>query len=1543
MAPREPNDTLEKPKLYEAIDLVDGIASVSAADMKAAGDSATGVDRNGASPDGHEIAELSPANSLAGPASSSGFPPRDPFDSSRLDRSDGISRGLNEPAPVVADREANQADLAPSIIRIDAAADAGDPVVDPLANGGSGIKETVDVGDSAAEFVDAGDPAVDPVEDGVSGLDKTVEGEDGAGEAAGAADPLVDPLEDAVASIDDTVDVEDDAGEAGDASDPVADPLEDAVAGTDDTVDVEDDAVNPVVDPLEDDVAGIDEAVDVEDGAVETAGAGNPVVDPLEDDVAGIDEAADVEDGAVKTADAGDPVVDPLEDDVAGIDDTVDVEDDAVDTADAGNPVADPLEDDVAGIDEAVDVEDGAVETADAGDPVVDPLEDDVTGIDEAVDVEDGAVDTADAGNPVVDPLEDDVAGIDEAVDVEDGAVETADAGDPVVDPLEDDVTGLDEAVDVEDGAGEAVDVGHLVVDPLEDSGPGNDETAEVEDAGEAADASDPMVVALDALTITQDSTGTLTFLDEGAGFQNSLGFYKIADDGAIEDVQFLFPNASSNVDHRGDLVAGESSVDIALSAGDQIGFFIVPNGYEKNPQGTITEDGQYVFRDSAGELGNVNGTGGLFLYRADPETGEETAVVSEFGLDVYHSAASAENGFALNPDSFAHTIGTIDPETGEINLGFEDWRDGGDRSFTDVVFRLELGDETATVSDSNLIPEADDAVSSSADGDEATVDGTSSAGPQESIPVTDNASGELADETTTVLEEVVNAVASALSDPGGDAPAAVDETVTAVDDMSGVPLEGADVVPAIEDTPADAVAVIAPTDVIDTSTAAPSAFDEAYQANITVTFSGNDSWWRNSGGVYTVEPDGTITNVHLAVTDGRTTTPGETQTFAVSGSGETAETGAFMIVQGETWNDLSTMDLQAGQFEFVYDHGGPGERAGNTADSAANLTLVFKGADGDIAMKGDVYHADTALNGGTVAHVAAVSDDGATLYGFEDNPMQGDFDYNDIAFSVSVEMVESEAIDSAVSDSGATTTDASNESDAAVVGPIEAVAETSLADDAATSVEADEMVAPDEAIDAADQTSPASVVATSIDADEVVAADDVAVTEPVPVEEIDPAEVVIAVESSGTDAEVVADPAAADDAGDHPDVSNPTGPDAAPEADVAAASSAGFTFVSVNDWYNPNWGGGFNAYYSYEVQPGALVDDVVSAWEIAPNYDGPGEVKVAWTSNFSGATNYGPNAGDDFVLTTVGIDTQLDLSAGDKFIFGLQAKGAAFDESHFHFTFEDLDATEGAPSVAAENGPPSAAEIVDGTGFGIGEVNDYHDGYAGGFIVSVTYSVTSDDVEGGSVKAWDIAPNYTGEGDITRAWTTDLDAKAALGVNEAGTTVLSTVGQGYQASLEPGDSVSFNIQVDGAGYQEEDFDFAFQDRDGDEGALLTIGLGDNELSSSVDVEVSEKETLPQEADADVLALADRVEAELEAETAFAVAGKATATDPLLGGMVEEKADTELSTYDLDTEPNADELDIPSALDALDFGPTVIEHPFDYDDNELQLEVSFGG
>ena len=208
-----------------------------------------------------------------------------------------------------------------------------------------------------------------------------------------------------------------------------------------------------------------------------------------------------------------------------------------------------------------------------------------------------------------------------------------------------------------------------------------------------------PSYVDLTNFTIAEDYQGQVIFNSESAGYRNSLGSYKVDGDGNIYDVQFHFLNASLQ-GSGGDLIGGVSSSPLELQAGDQLGFFIVANGYSYNNAYTNLdmENGELQMRNQDGSNASISSNNpSLWLVGED---GTETQIVHH----IYHTAAGVENDdYALNPDGIAHTVGMLDTDEGTIKLGFEDLYNGGDRDFDDSVFTIDIGQSNATVLDPNV------------------------------------------------------------------------------------------------------------------------------------------------------------------------------------------------------------------------------------------------------------------------------------------------------------------------------------------------------------------------------------------------------------------------------------------------------------------------------------------------------------------------------------------------------------------------------------------------------------------------------------------------------------------------------------------------------------------------------------------------------------------------------------------------------------------------------------------------------------------------
>jgi len=178
-------------------------------------------------------------------------------------------------------------------------------------------------------------------------------------------------------------------------------------------------------------------------------------------------------------------------------------------------------------------------------------------------------------------------------------------------------------------------------------------------------------------LTLQAGSDVSVVFQSEGAGQQNSLGYYKIGPNGEITDVQFVWSNASEE-GSGGELQAGDS-VALDVGEGDTFAFFLIANGSGQNDFSDF-QDGVFEFRDANGNPATVDTTGPLLYFiGAD---GTETVVAG----DIFHSNDATQNG-----DGIEHTVSGLNGTDGQIVIGFEDLPGGGDQDYEDLVFTVDF------------------------------------------------------------------------------------------------------------------------------------------------------------------------------------------------------------------------------------------------------------------------------------------------------------------------------------------------------------------------------------------------------------------------------------------------------------------------------------------------------------------------------------------------------------------------------------------------------------------------------------------------------------------------------------------------------------------------------------------------------------------------------------------------------------------------------------------------------------------------------------
>lgn len=178
-------------------------------------------------------------------------------------------------------------------------------------------------------------------------------------------------------------------------------------------------------------------------------------------------------------------------------------------------------------------------------------------------------------------------------------------------------------------------------------------------------------------LTLQADNPVTVTFQSEGAGQQNSLGYYKIGPNGEISDVAFVWTNASAT-GSGGTLQPGDS-VALDVGAGDTFGFFLIADGAGVNDFSAL-QDGTFEFRDANGNPATTATNDPTLVFIA--ADGAETVIEG----DVFHSTDPAQNG-----DGVEHAVSGIGANDNQLIIGFEDLVGGGDNDFEDLVIAVDI------------------------------------------------------------------------------------------------------------------------------------------------------------------------------------------------------------------------------------------------------------------------------------------------------------------------------------------------------------------------------------------------------------------------------------------------------------------------------------------------------------------------------------------------------------------------------------------------------------------------------------------------------------------------------------------------------------------------------------------------------------------------------------------------------------------------------------------------------------------------------------
>ena len=269
----------------------------------------------------------------------------------------------------------------------------------------------------------------------------------------------------------------------------------------------------------------------------------------------------------------------------------------------------------------------------------------------------------------------------------------------------------------ITDGDGQAIGADGIVIDP--------DDTIELNISGAVTDLDGSEMLSVSAsgipegsvirydsdtvlndqsngLTSYVDSEITVTFEGEGAGYLNTVGYYKVDENGQIQDVEVVYENASQ-LGGGGELIPGQSSFSFDLEQGESFNLFVIPNGFNHNDFNALGE-GQFEFRDTDGNQATTSSTDPQLVFVN--ANGDETMIQSQNGDAVFHGGTSPN----LNQDGIDHTR-TYFNENDELVYGIEDMYNGGDRDYDDFLFTIDLGEVNSSIYQGEVTVDTSEAI----------------------------------------------------------------------------------------------------------------------------------------------------------------------------------------------------------------------------------------------------------------------------------------------------------------------------------------------------------------------------------------------------------------------------------------------------------------------------------------------------------------------------------------------------------------------------------------------------------------------------------------------------------------------------------------------------------------------------------------------------------------------------------------------------------------------------------------------------------------
>jgi len=117
---------------------------------------------------------------------------------------------------------------------------------------------------------------------------------------------------------------------------------------------------------------------------------------------------------------------------------------------------------------------------------------------------------------------------------------------------------------------------------------------------------------------------------------------------------------------------------------------------------------------------------------------------------------------------------------------------------------------------------------------------------------------------------------------------------------------------------------------------------------------------------------------------------------------------------------------------------------------------------------------------------------------------------------------------------------------------------------------------------------------------------------------------------------------------------------------------------VSLNDWYDPNWGGGYTATFDITLSADALIGTSEHDWTLRAVVSDAGDITNGSLDGYNADVTFN---GDADSFSTIGQSYQLALVDGSTLRVSVQIEGSGYDAGDIDFVFHDLDPVETAVS----------------------------------------------------------------------------------------------------------------------------------------------------------------------------------------------------------------------------------------------------------------------